>query len=132
MLIVAVFFTGWMYADQVDGEWVAFNEIMKRKDASIQSQIANLQMKIVAEDKVVEQKTVEVLAEWEKDKPVGGSMKPSEATVQLTILEGKFTKLKEERDNMNKAKEALELGEPGLCDPFHFTQLNVTESTSIQ
>ncbi|XP_075239024.1 cytoplasmic dynein 1 heavy chain 1-like isoform X4 [Convolutriloba macropyga] len=104
---------GWMYADQVDGEWVAFNEIMKRKDASIQSQIANLQMKIVAEDKVVEQKTVEVLAEWEKDKPVGGSMKPSEATVQLTILEGKFTKLKEERDNMNKAKEALELGEPG-------------------
>ncbi|XP_063712959.1 cytoplasmic dynein 1 heavy chain 1-like isoform X4 [Symsagittifera roscoffensis] len=104
---------GWMYADQVDGEWVAFNEIMKRKDASIQSQIANLQMKIVAEDKVVEQKTVEVLGEWEKDKPVGGSMKPSEATVQLTILEGKFTKLKEERDNMNKAKEALELGEPG-------------------
>ena len=102
-----------MYADQVDGEWVAFNEIMKRKDASIQSQIANLQMKIVAEDKVVEQKTVEVLGEWEKDKPVGGSMKPSEATVQLTILEGKFTKLKEERDNMNKAKEALELGEPG-------------------
>ena len=104
---------GWMYADQLDGEWVAFNEIMKRKDASIQSQIANLQMKIVAEDKVVETKTQDVLAEWEKDKPVGGSMKPSDATMRLTILEGKFTKLKEERDNMNKAKEALELGEPG-------------------
>ena len=102
-----------MYADQLDGEWMAFSEIMKRKDASIQSQIANLQMKIVAEDKVVEKKTVDVLGEWEKEKPVGGAMKPSDATMQLTILEGKFVKLKDERDNMNKAKEALELAEPG-------------------
>ena len=31
----------------------------------------------------------------------------------LTIFEGKFTRLKEDRDNIIKAKEALELAEPG-------------------
>ena len=34
------------------------------------SQVASLQMKIVAEDKVVETKTHDLLAEWEKEKPV--------------------------------------------------------------
>ena len=36
-----------------------------------------------------------------------------DATVQLTILERKFVKLKDEGDNMKKAKEARELAEPG-------------------
>ena len=60
----------WVYVDNVEGEWGAFNEIMKRKDAAVQAQVGNLQMKIVAEDKVVEQKTTELLQEWEKGKPV--------------------------------------------------------------
>lgn len=40
-------------------------------------------------------------------------MRPDEALKVLTIFEGKFTRLKEERDNIAKAKEALELAEPG-------------------
>ena len=32
-------------------------------------------------------------------------------------MEGKFTRLKEERDNITKAKEALELAEPGQLSP---------------
>ena len=42
-----------------------------------------------------------------------GNVKPEEALRTLTIFEGKFTRLKEERDNISKAKEALELSEPG-------------------
>ena len=34
------------------------------------AQIGSLQMKIVQEDKVVEQKTVELMQEWERSKPV--------------------------------------------------------------
>ena len=59
-----------MYVDNVEGEWEAFNEIMKRKDAAVQAQVGSLQVKIVAEDKVVEQKTTELLQEWEKGKSV--------------------------------------------------------------
>ena len=97
-------------------------------------------MKIVAEDKLVEGKTQDLLAEWERDKPVEvrtlkentkiptnsnllyveyffvvvqGNLKPEDATNALKMFEGKLQRLKEERDNVVKAKEALELAEPG-------------------
>lgn len=44
---------------------------------------------------------------------IKGELKPDEAMKALTIFEGKFSRLKEERENVAKAKEALELSEPG-------------------
>ena len=55
----------WLHVDNIEGEWGAFNEIIKRKDSSIQGQVASLQMKIVAEDKVVETRTNDCLSEWQ-------------------------------------------------------------------
>lgn len=103
----------WLYSDNIEGEWSAFTDIIKRKDFSIQTQVASLQMKIVSEDKVVESKTSDLMTDWEKEKPVEGDMRPDEALKALTIFEGKFTRLKDERDNVSRAKEALELAEPG-------------------
>ncbi|XP_070577189.1 cytoplasmic dynein 1 heavy chain 1-like [Ptychodera flava] len=105
--------SSWLYVDNIEGEWGAFNEIMKRKDGSIQQQVASLQMKIVSEDQAVEGRTTDLLTEWEKGKPTQGDMKPDSALKAITILEGKFARLKEDRDNVAKAKEALELQEPG-------------------
>ncbi|XP_052274955.1 cytoplasmic dynein 1 heavy chain 1-like isoform X3 [Dreissena polymorpha] len=105
--------SNWLYSDNIEGEWGAFADIMKRKDGSIQTQVASLQMKIVAEDKVVEGKTSDLLVDWEKEKPVAGELPPDEALKAITIFEGKFSRLKEERENVAKAKEALELAEPG-------------------
>ena len=59
-----------MYSDNIEGEWSAFTDILRRKDSSISTQVASLQMKIVSEDKVVESKTADLLGEWEKEKPV--------------------------------------------------------------
>ncbi|XP_043279701.1 dynein heavy chain, cytoplasmic isoform X3 [Venturia canescens] len=105
--------SSWLYVDNIEGEWGAFNEIIKRKDTSIQSQVASLQMKIVAEDKAVETRTGDFLSDWERGKPVEGHLRPDEALQQLQLFESKFARLKEERDNVAKAKEALELQEPG-------------------
>ncbi|XP_071453347.1 dynein heavy chain, cytoplasmic isoform X3 [Hetaerina americana] len=105
--------SAWLYVDNIEGEWSAFNEIIKRKDSSIQTQVVSLQMKIVAEDKAVEARTSDFLGEWEKGKPVEGHLRPNDALQQLQIFESKFSRLKEERDNVAKAKEALELQEPG-------------------
>ena len=99
----------WLHVDNVEGEWSAFTEIMKRKESTIQTQVASLQSKIVAEDKVVEARTLELLSEWEKEKPVEGSLAPGDATSKLAIFESKFTRVKDDRDNLLKAKEALEL-----------------------
>lgn len=43
---------------------------MRRKDSAIQQQVANLQMKIVQEDRAVESRTTDLLTDWEKTKPV--------------------------------------------------------------
>ncbi|KPM05539.1 dynein heavy chain, cytoplasmic-like protein [Sarcoptes scabiei] len=104
----------WLHVDNIEGEWSAFNEIMKRKDASIQQQITSLQVKIVAEDKLVESKSVDFLNEWDRGKPVQGSINPKEALNRLTIFETKFNHLHEDRDNIMRAKEALELLEPNV------------------
>ena len=65
--------TNWLYIDNIEGEWGAFNDIIGRKDSSIQTQVASLQMKIVSEDKVVESKTSDLLGDWEKEKPISVS-----------------------------------------------------------
>lgn len=68
----------WLYIDNIEGEWGAFSDIMKRKDTAIQQQVANLQMKIVQEDKAVENRTTDLLNDWEKTKPVAvRKMKPN-------------------------------------------------------
>ncbi|ODM96402.1 Dynein heavy chain, cytoplasmic [Orchesella cincta] len=101
--------SNWLHIDSVEGEWSSFSEILKRKDSSIQTQVASLQAKILSEDKVVEGKTNTFLAEWEKEKPVKADLKPSEAIRQLTLFETRYTKLKDERGNVSRAKEALEM-----------------------
>ena len=103
----------WLHVDNIEGEWSAFNEIIKRKDASIQNQVNSLQVKIIAEDKAVEGRTQDYLTEWEKNKPVEGGLRPDAALQKLALFESKYTRLKEERDNVGKAKEALELQEAG-------------------
>ncbi|XP_028677485.1 cytoplasmic dynein 1 heavy chain 1 isoform X2 [Erpetoichthys calabaricus] len=104
----------WLYIDNIEGEWGAFSDIMRRKDTAIQQQVANLQMKIVQEDRAVESRTSDLLTDWEKTKPVAGSLRPEDALQALTIYEGKFSRLKDDREKCAKAKEALELTDTGL------------------
>ncbi|XP_047193613.1 cytoplasmic dynein 1 heavy chain 1 isoform X1 [Scophthalmus maximus] len=104
----------WLYIDNIEGEWGAFSDIMKRKDTAIQQQVANLQLKIVQEDKAVENRTTDLLNDWEKTKPVAGNLRPEEALQSLTIYEGNFGRLKVEREKCARAKEALELTDTGL------------------
>jgi len=47
----------WLCEDNIEGKWSAFNEIIKRKNMAIQTQISSLQTKIVVEDKPVEART---------------------------------------------------------------------------
>lgn len=67
----------------------------------------------MAEDKAVETRTLEFLAEWERSKPTDGSTRPEDALARLQAMETRYTKLKDERDNVAKAKEALELHDTG-------------------
>jgi dynein heavy chain 1 len=104
----------WLYTEQIDGEWGAFNDIMNRKEITIQNQMGTLQGKISQEDEQVEQRTGELLTEWEKGKPVQGSMRSDVALSSLATFEAKFQRIKDERDNVARAREALELPDTGV------------------
>ncbi|MCP9259197.1 Dynein heavy chain, cytoplasmic [Dirofilaria immitis] len=114
----------WLYSENVDGEWSALSDILERKDSAIQAQVANLQTKIKEEDEMVEKRTQDVLADWDKCKPVQGTQKPSEALVALATFEAKLSKVKEDRANMVKAKGALEMAEP-VFTASHAAKLDI-------
>ncbi|TFK30694.1 dynein [Coprinopsis marcescibilis] len=99
----------WLYSDQLRGEWSAYNEILKRKSDSIQEQLSGLQLKIVAEDKIVENKINDILTEWEQTRPVQGNMRADTAMNTINVFEAKLTRVQEEYDLVCRAKEALDL-----------------------
>ena len=118
----------WLYSDQLRGEWSAYNEILKRKNDSIQEQLgmlfscrklfiinigvicaAGLQLKVVAEDKIVENKINDILEEWIQTRPVQGNMRADTAMNTINVFEGKLNRVQEEYDLLCRAKEALDL-----------------------
>ncbi|KAI0793334.1 dynein heavy chain [Abortiporus biennis] len=99
----------WLYSDQLRGEWSAYNEILKRKNDSIQEQLAGLQLKIVAEDKIVENKITDIMQEWEQTRPVQGSLRADTALNAINVFEGKLNRVQEDYDLVCRAKEALDL-----------------------
>jgi len=70
---------------------------------------AGLQLKIVAEDKIVEGKITDLLAEWEQTRPVQGSMRADTAMNTINVFEGKLARVQEEYELVCRAKEALDL-----------------------
>lgn len=99
----------WLYVDQIQGEWSAFSEILKRKDDSIKEQVAGLQLKIVAEDKVVDGRIRDFVAEWEEKKPLQGNIKADIAINTLNAFDSRLTVLQDDYDLVCRAKEALDL-----------------------
>ncbi|CAD5206375.1 unnamed protein product [Bursaphelenchus okinawaensis] len=99
----------WVYAEHVAGEWSALLELLNRKNTAIQSRVANLQQRIKEEDEIVEKHVVDVLNEWDKSKPTYGERKPRDALQVLGSFEERFLKVREDRENMVRAKNALDI-----------------------
>uniref|UniRef100_A0A7E4ZT92 Dynein heavy chain, cytoplasmic n=1 Tax=Panagrellus redivivus TaxID=6233 RepID=A0A7E4ZT92_PANRE len=114
----------WLYAENIEGEWSALEDILHRKDAAIQGQIANLQTRIKEEDAVVEKRVEGVLSDWDKAKPIQGNQRPRESLLTLEAFEDKISKLREDRDNMVKAKNALEISDTSSTS--HMSRLDVS------
>lgn len=101
--------TTWLYSDQLDGSWTSFNSILDRRDHQIQEKIATLQMQMMTQENNVESKTSDQLSEWETSKPIDRKISPEQALNNLAVYEKKLKKLADERGQVSKAKQALEL-----------------------
>ncbi|KAB8270794.1 dynein heavy chain, N-terminal region 1-domain-containing protein [Aspergillus minisclerotigenes] len=99
----------WLHVENVDGEWAALNELLARKSKIVQDQTEGLRAKIVAEDKVIGDKITEVIAQWNDEKPVSGTIPPDEASRTLSLFQSRLEGLQSEYEMVSKAKEALDL-----------------------
>lgn len=70
---------------------------------------AGLQMKIVAEDKVTRSKIEAAVGDWDREKPIQGSLSADVAMNSINVFEGRIGRLKDEYDRLCHAKEALNL-----------------------
>ncbi|XP_055327511.1 dynein heavy chain, cytoplasmic-like [Paramacrobiotus metropolitanus] len=107
----------WLHSENLDSEWGAFTDILKRKDNSVQQKMGQLQNKIAGESRILETKTTEILANWDTEKPVDGALRPETALSQITAFDQRLKRLKEERENLSRAKEALDMQPEGTADP---------------
>ena len=108
------FASDWLEVDQIDHEWTALNEILDRKLKIVEDQTDALRAKILAEDKVVSEKVNDLIASWNDEKPISGTIPPNEASSTLNSFETRLTNLQSESDMVFRAKEALNL--PGNPD----------------
>ncbi|KAH1518925.1 dynein heavy chain [Aspergillus fumigatus] len=99
----------WLHVENVDGEWAALNELLARKSKIVHDQTEGLRAKITAEDKVIGDKITEVIAQWNEEKPVSGTIPPEEASRTLSSFQSRLEALQAEFEMVSKAKEALDL-----------------------
>jgi dynein heavy chain 1 len=71
--------------------------------------VAGLQLKITAEDKVVDNKIGEIITEWEQTRPVQGNIRAEIAMTAIASFEAKLNKVQDEYELVCRAKEALDL-----------------------
>ncbi|KAJ2012506.1 dynein heavy chain, partial [Coemansia sp. S85] len=64
---------------------------------------------IIAEDRAVDSRIAALCADWERSKPVQGSLRPDVATNTLSVFHQRITRTLEECDLVCRAKEALDM-----------------------
>ena len=99
----------WLWHANVKGEWSAFEQILKRKVTVLEGEMGQLQAKILAQEKEIEQQMSRLCAEWDKQKPLKGSLDPSSAMNVLVLFESRCTRVAEQVSKVSEAKSALEL-----------------------
>ncbi|KAF2733638.1 dynein heavy chain [Polyplosphaeria fusca] len=99
----------WLHMEQIDHEWQTLQDVLERKTKIANDQADGLRAKIIAEDKVVYQKISDITNQWQEEKPVSGSIPPAEASATLATFDSKLNQLRNESENIAKAKEALGL-----------------------
>jgi dynein heavy chain 1, cytosolic len=101
--------TDWLHAQQVVHMWDNVNEILTKKAKIVQEQTDALRAKIIAEDKIITDKIVDIASQWNEEKPVSGTIPPDVASATLASFESRITSLQSDAAMLATAKENLDL-----------------------
>ncbi|KAI9986672.1 hypothetical protein PInf_025627 [Phytophthora infestans] len=103
------FSADWPSLANVEGEWEAFIQLLERKTAAMESQLPQLQAKIMEEKSTLDSKINKAVAEWDSSKPLQGGQSPKAATETLIVFDTRFKMLRAEQDKTNAALNALNI-----------------------
>lgn len=99
----------WLHVDRITGEWQLFNDILKRKNGTIQDQLSALQLKVSAEVRAIEERTDLLQRDWDSTKPIQGNIKPEIAIETIEVFAVRLTKVEEDQVLLGQAQDALNL-----------------------
>ena len=103
------FRSDWMETSVVKGQFELLQQILERRNATMEQQFPLLQARVSAEEKAASRRASELISNWGEDKPLRGNMSPSEALGILAKFEFNLNKAKTHQENLVRAKDALGL-----------------------
>eukprot|EP00761_Pharyngomonas_kirbyi_P012437 gb/GECH01012464.1/.p1 GENE.gb/GECH01012464.1/~~gb/GECH01012464.1/.p1 ORF type:complete len:4713 (+),score=1227.40 gb/GECH01012464.1/:1-14139(+) len=110
----------WIDADNIEGEWSAFNEILHRRNEAMAKIRKDLVNKLMEDDQNMEEKLEKYAQDWKDEKPLDGNIKVDKALAILNNFESNLNDISSEIQRIHKAKEALDLDirEVDRLDPY--------------
>ena len=104
-----LFRSDWLEGSRLLGQFQHMEHVLSKKVRLMEEQMPLLQTRVIAEDKVAEKRSMELLAQWDSDKPLRGNITPSNAKEILSNFEFHLKKAVSDDENLVKAKIALGL-----------------------
>ncbi|OQR92538.1 dynein heavy chain [Achlya hypogyna] len=99
----------WPELANVEGEWEAFLQLLQRKSDAMESQLPQLQAKIMEEHNVLTKKIEATVGDWDATKPLAGAQLPKAALELIVLFDTKLTLLAHDTTKMEAARKALNL-----------------------
>ena len=99
----------WTFSDQIEGDWLVVKQILARKSEDFDKLFDELKGKLDAEEQAIKAKMDDINKIWEEKRPYDGDLGPKEANEILAIVETKLKDVGKRYDDMNKAKELMDL-----------------------
>jgi hypothetical protein len=110
------FAADWLDFAMVEGEWSALGELLRRKEAAVESHIPVLQQRVRDDTASLDAKVGAFVTEWPSNVANNPSAAAQDALLALAAAEGALKALHAEHERLTAAREALELGPPA-ADP---------------
>lgn len=103
------FHSEWLETSVLKGIYDSLMQILERRTRTMEQQIPLLQARVSAEDKTASKHLIELLKNWEADKPLRGNVPPPEALEALAKYEVSMNLAHVHQENLIRAKDALGL-----------------------
>lgn len=103
--------SNWLFIDQIDNEWAALSEILRRKSKVIEDQNDIIQSKIQLEISVLTERIESLDENWQLERPISGSL---DSKVSLALL----AKFESEANSISDSAKLLSMATSSLGITF--------------